>query len=363
MGGAMSRTWYGAAALITALVSGAGCAPQDDGQQIEFQVPVFVREVGTGSVEDRIVATGSLRAPQAVSLTTDSAGTLMIARDSRGRRLAEGDRVRAGQAVAEVTGEEVRLNAGTEATWTQYQAAKRDHDSKKKLFEEGLLSEQEFNQVEAALADAKLAWERSQLTETRSKLVTPISGMILHLARDEQGLPIADGQLVAQGFTVAQVAPTETLVADVDIVGPDVSRVRERYPARIRHHAWEDRRFPGQVSRLAPTLDPATRTLRAEVSVDNDEGLLRPGMFVEVTIVAEQRNDVPVVPREAVTERGGRKVVFVFKGQRVERREVALGLGDDEIIEIRQGLETGERIVVRGLETLTDGTRVRISGT
>jgi hypothetical protein len=68
------------------------------------------------------------------------------------------------------------------------------------------------------------------------------------------------------------------------------------------------------------------------------------------------------VPREAVTERGGRKVVFVVKGQRVERREVGLGLGDDEIIEIRNGLEVGERIVVRGLETLTDDTRVRVSG-
>jgi multidrug efflux pump subunit AcrA (membrane-fusion protein) len=85
-------------------------------------------------------------------------------------------------------------------------------------------------------------------------------------------------------------------------------------------------------------------------------------MFVEVTMIAERRADVPVVPREAVTERGGRKVVFVLEGQRVNRRDVVLGLGDDEIVEIRQGLESGERIVVRGLETLTDGTRVRVSG-
>jgi multidrug efflux pump subunit AcrA (membrane-fusion protein) len=85
-------------------------------------------------------------------------------------------------------------------------------------------------------------------------------------------------------------------------------------------------------------------------------------MFVEVTMIAERRENVPVVPREAVTERGGRKVVFVLEGQRVERREVALGLGDDGIVEIRSGLEAGESIVVRGLETLTDGTRVRVSG-
>jgi len=85
-------------------------------------------------------------------------------------------------------------------------------------------------------------------------------------------------------------------------------------------------------------------------------------MFVEVTLIAERREDVPVVPREAVAERGGRKVVFVLTGQKVSRREVGLGLGDDEIIEIRQGVEPGERVVIRGLETLTDGTSVRPSG-
>ncbi|MCP4662003.1 MAG: efflux RND transporter periplasmic adaptor subunit, partial [bacterium] len=60
--------------------------------------------------------------------------------------------------------------------------------------------------------------------------------------------------------------------------------------------------------------------------------------------------------------RGGTRVVFVLDSQRVEQREVVPGLGDDEIVEVRQGLESGERVVVRGLETLTDGTRVRVSG-
>jgi RND family efflux transporter MFP subunit len=132
--------------------------------------------------------------------------------------------------------------------------------------------------------------------------------------------------------------------------------------ARIRHHAWEEGTFSGRVLRLAPTLDPMTRTLRAEVAVENPDGNLRPGMFVEVTLIAERRENVAVVPRQAVTERGGRKVVFVLNGQKVNQRDVGVGLGDDEMIEIRQGVEPGERIVVRGLETLTDGTSVRPTG-
>jgi RND family efflux transporter MFP subunit len=350
-------------AVALAVALAAGCTPPPPEQEVEFRVPVFVREVGTGTVEDRVVATGTLRAPETVTLSADTAGALIIGRDAAGRRLTEGARVQAGQIVADITGEEVRIAARTDATTQRYQSALRDYESKKRLFEDGLLSEQEYRQVTTTLADAKLELEQSQLTETRSKLTTPISGVILHLGRDEQGQPLADGQLVRQGFQVAEIAPTTRLVAEVDLVGPDVARVQEGLSCRIRHHAWEEESFEGRVLRLAPTLDPQTRTLRAEVSVENRDRRLRPGMFVEVTMIAERREDVPVVPREALAERGGRKVVFVVKGQRVNRREVVAGLGDDEIVEIRQGLEAGERIVVRGLETLTDGTRVQVSGT
>jgi RND family efflux transporter MFP subunit len=358
----MSKRLAALAALVIAAASIVACTPAPPDQEIEFRVPVFVREVGTGTVEDRIVATGTVRAPETIALRADTAGALMIARDAAGRRLTEGARVEAGQTIAEITGEEVRIAARTEATTQRYEAALRDWESKKKLYEDGLLSEQEFRQVTTTLADARLELQQSQLTENRSKLVTPISGVILHLGRDEQGQPLADGQLVVQGYEVAQVAPTGSLIAEVDLVGPDVARVREGLRCRIRHHAWEEESFEGRVLRLAPTLDPVTRTLRAEVSVSNRESRLRPGMFVEVTMIAERREDVPVVPREALAERGGRKVVFVLRGQKVNRREVVAGLGDDEIVEIRSGVEAGERIVVRGLETLTDGTRVQVSG-
>lgn len=349
-------------AVLAAAGLAAACTPPPPDQQVEFRVPVFVREVETGAVEDRIVATGSLRAAQTVALRADTAGVLVVAADEKGRRLVEGDRVAAEQAIAEITGDEVRLAARSEATSQRYETVLRDYKSKKDLFEQGLLSEQEFSEIESTLADAKMSWEQSQLTETRSRLITPISGVILRLARDEAGQPLADGQLVQAGLEVAQIAPTDSLIADVDLVGSDISRVREGLVARVAHHAWDDRAFRGRVVRLAPSLDPMTRTLRAEVAIDNRERLLRPGMFVEVVMISARHEDVPVVPREAVAERDGRKVVFVLRGQQVSKREVALGLGDDDIVEIRQGLEPGERIVVRGIETLTDGTRVRVSG-
>ena len=348
--------------LLATFLLLVACGGDDDIGQVEFRVPVSVEEVATGDVEDRVVATGTLRTLELVNLQVETGGVLQISRGPSGRRLGEGDRVRAGQLVAEITGEDVRVAARTDATRGRFEAARSDLEATRSLFEQGLITDADLRNAETAVEEARIEYDRSLLTEVRTRLVTPIDGVILRLARDTQGQPLASGQLVAPGLVVAQIAQTGDLIADVDLVGPDVARVAEGMTTRVRHHAWEDRTFVGRVVRLAPMIDATTRALRAEVEVDNDDGLLRPGMFVEVTIVGERREGVPVVPREAVADRGADRVVFVLRGQRVARREVVLGLGDDEIVEVREGLEAGERVVIRGLETLTDQTRVRVTG-
>jgi RND family efflux transporter MFP subunit len=355
----------GAVQVLFVVVVGAcllGCNSEVSTDEIEFRVPVSVEEVGTGEVEDRIVATGTLRANEVVSLKVEVAGILEIEKDESGRSFAEGDRIKAGQVVAQVIGEDVRLAARTKATQQRYEAARNQHEANQRLFEYGLISKTELENHQSVLEDAKLEYDRSLQSEKRSLLTTPIDGVILRLVRDDQGQPFASGQFVTQGLEIAQIAPIENLIAEVDLVGPDVVRAAVGLTARVRHHAWENRHFSGTLRRLAPMIDPVTRAMRAEVEVENTESLLRPGMFVEVSIIKEQRTGVPVVPREAVTDRGGKWVVFVLKGQQVFKQEVALGLGDDEIVEIREGLQPGERIVTRGIETLTDQVRVRVTG-
>ncbi len=349
------------AALVVALVilataCGANNAPQD----LEFRVPVTAGDVVASTVEDRVVATGTLRAAEMATLTVETTGILRVATGG-GRRLAEGDKVKRGQIVAEVSGEDVTLAARSEATTRRLETAQRDFESKKRLHEEGLITLLDLKGAETSLAEAKNDQERSRLTESRTRLVSPVNGTIIKLVRDAAGQAIVDGQRVMAGTTIAQVAALGTLVADIDLIGGDVARVTPGMTARVRQHAFEGADFVGRVLRLAPSLDPSTRALRAEVEVVNDTERLRPGMFVEVTLVADRHENVPVVPRAAITERAGKKVVFVLKEQSVEQRGVTLGFGDDERVEIREGLKAGERIVVKGIETLTDGSKVRVN--
>lgn len=350
-----------AAVPVIALVLLSGCAPDVDQQAVEFRVPVTVEAVGVATLENRVVTTGTLRTSQLVTVNALDTGVLEISDGPDGSRLAEGSFVTAGQEVARIVGEEVRLAARTVAARRAYEAAQSELEANRRLMEQGLINQAVLDQLESTFEQARIELDRALRTEDRNRLTTPIDGVILKLARDADGQLMANGQLVNPGQLVAQVAPLDPLIADVDLLGEDIATVRVGLPARARYYAWEDRTFPGEVLRLAPTVDQRTRALRAEVEIANPDHLLRPGMFVEVTLVAERREDVPVIPRQAVTDRGGRRVVFVLSGQRVLQREVGLGLGDDERVEIRNGVEAGERIVVRGLETLTNEMLVRVS--
>jgi len=347
--------------LFFAFLSTIACGPGREEEKLDFQIPVKVATVETGNVEDLLKLTGSLRVESSVSLAAESRGILRIARRSDGVPIAEGDSVKAGQLVAELVGEDVRVAARTEATRQRYLEAQSDLEAKKKLIKDGLITPVEVRAARSALEDAKLEYDRSRLSEQRSRLVSPVDGVILELARDSRGRRISAGQLLQAGEVVARIAPEGPLIADVDVLGPDIGRIAVGQQARVSSVAFPDEEFSGEVLRLAPEVDETTRTLRAEVEVKNEKGLLKPGLFVRVDVLIQRHENVPVISRSAVVERTGKRVVFVAKGQTVEQREVQTGLGDDASVEIVSGLKPGESIVVQGMETLADRSKIRVT--
>ena len=350
--------------LVVALagVVGAGCgAGPSERSSGTVRVPVSTREVEARTVEDVVRASGVLRAPEVARLSVETAGILTIATTPDGRRLEEGDRVRAGQPVARILGRDVEVAARLAAAEQGYRSALAELEAKRALFEQGLISRIDLSRAESAAADARNELDRARLTIDRATLASPIDGTILRLARLDDGRPVPDGQKIAAGFLVAEVGAIGRLVADVDLAGDDALRLRPGIPARVRYPGL-DGPFEARVARIAPIQDEQTRAFRIEVSVRNRELRLRPGMIVAVELVLERRENVPVVPREAVTERRGRPVVFVLEAQKAQQREVRLGLGDDRVVEIVEGVSVGEPVIVRGLETLTDKTPVRDTG-
>lgn len=346
--------------LLAAAVAVCACRGVAPEAPQEFRAPVAVSRLGTGSVEDVIEASGELRAEEEALLRAEVRGSLELSRRA-GRRLREGDDVQAGEVVAYLRGEDALLDARLPAFERRLDEVRARHAAKATLHEQGLISALEFRQSEAELAAAETDLRQARLTSAKTALRAPFGGTLALLARAADGTATADGQRVEPGFLVASVVRLGTLVGQLSVPSSKAIRVAPGQPARLRHHGYEQRVFAGRVARVAPVIDVATRTARVEVELANAERVLRPGMFVRAELVVERREGVLVLPRPALLERGGRPVAFVLDGSRVVQRELVLGVASGELIEVRAGLRAGEEVVVRGHETLADGSLVRVA--
>jgi cobalt-zinc-cadmium efflux system membrane fusion protein len=129
----------------------------------------------------------------------------------------------------------------------------------------------------------------------------------------------------------------------------DISRIATGDRATFTVRSYPGRTFAGQVSWIADTIDEATRTLPIRLEVDNEDRVLKPGMFARITIALEKRSARVLLPGDAVLQSGGRTIVFVPEGPgRFEIREVERGLASRTHVEILHGLEVGELVVIRG---------------
>ena len=167
------------------------------------------------------------------------------------------------------------------------------------------------------------------------------------------------GADVTLNTPVALIADVSAIIAKADVPERYAGRVRTGQDVRVRIEAFPDRTFQGRVSRVSPVVDPATRSAYMEVLLDNSSGLLRSGMFANLSIVVTAKADALAVPVEAVTDASG-SAVFVVKDGKAVKREVVEGLKTEAYVEITEGLSPGEQVVTFGHYGLKDGSAVQV---
>jgi RND family efflux transporter MFP subunit len=282
-----------------------------------------------------------------------------------------GDLVKKGQLLALVRPAELsdQLTAAKSSV-AQAQAsaslAKSNFERAQSLAPKGLVSQQELQNATtaAAAADAQLASAQAQLgvVATRlgeTRLEAPFDGVVLTRRLDPGALVSAGSGVV---LTVARIDVVRVFVAVNERQAP---ALKVGQVAKVRFDAFPGRDFEGKVERLAPGFDPLTRTLDAEVHLQNPERLLKPGMYGRAAIELEVHPGALVLPIEAVQLSGGRSFVYVLEGDVVRRREVQTGEAlteGVEALEVVGGLAPGVTVVTRGIDALADGAKVRAAG-
>jgi RND family efflux transporter MFP subunit len=228
----------------------------------------------------------------------------------------------------------------------------------------GVVSQQELQQAQAAMAtaDAQEAAAKAQVGAFATRLgetqiTSPLDGVVATRKLDPGALvgPTAAPVIV----TIARV---DVLRAFVTVTEKEVQLVKVGQEAHVEVDALNGKRIAGVVVRLAPTLDPATRTLDAEVQIDNAAGELRPGMFGRGAIVVDVHAGATIAPSPAIQLTSGKRFVFALgPGDKVQRREVETGVDEGTWLEVKKGAVAGEEVVVIGMDSISDGTPVRVS--
>lgn len=286
----------------------------------------------------------------------------------------------------------------------EFNRSREKHERTTKLVQRGALqpetAEETRNQLEAAsaawqAAKAMIATKQARLAATDADLKvaeTRIKVSQADVRRAEVLLAYAtvrapfDGVVtkrwVDRGAMVKDpaiplltVMRTDTVRVLVDIPERDIPFVNATEqnpnvdgkgdPVELRLPALGTRVFSGHVTRLASALDPTTRTMRAEVHLENREGVLRPGMYGTAILTLDQRDSALTVPSTALVRRGNKVEVFYVADpsgdppRGVARRlEVELGLDDGKRVEIRGGLTGKELIIAKGNGVVREGDTV-----
>ena len=218
---------------------------------------------------------------------------------------------------------------------------------------------------EAAIAVARANLKVADVSFDQTLIRAPFDGVVLTKNANVGDNITPFSNAVDTKGAVLTMADMSTLEIEADVAESSVGRIKVGQPCEIQLDAVPDMRFAGVVNRIVPTIDRAKATVMVKIGfVDRDERLL-PDMsakvaFLEREVAPGDRKPVTAVPRQAVVERDGAKVVFVLKDGRAIRTTIETGRALGDLVEV-SGVPVGEKVVLRPLDKLTDGTRIKMN--
>jgi cobalt-zinc-cadmium efflux system membrane fusion protein len=157
------------------------------------------------------------------------------------------------------------------------------------------------------------------------------------------------GETVTQATALFAIADTKRMWAILDVHASDITKIAVGQPLVLDMEGLEDERHGGYITWVSSHLDRRTRTLKARAEILNSEGLLRDGMFGKAIVTIHDRENVLVVPKEAVQWEGCCNVVFVRRSDVLyEPRKVSLGYEGKDFLAVANGLTEGDVVVTTG---------------
>ena len=356
--------------LIAALAAGCSKPAENNGGKKKDRGPVPVR---TARVERRDISetrlfTGELESPLAVEVKPKIQGRLEKLELAGGGETTEGAEVRRGEVIAELDWRELEAEVAlAEAEARQAEVEMEDRGRERQrleaLYAEEVATEQArdaavtaHESARAARAQAQARMELARVNRAEAEVRAPMDGVVAERHVDP-------GAMVGPSVGIVKIAQMDPLRLRLAIPARLLPMLEEgKTRIRVGTDVWPGRERECVLARVFPEADPATRTVTAEVRLENPkEGggwPLRPGMYATARLTLATSPGALAVPASAMIRALDRKLVFTVRDGVARATEVRTGIREGEWIEVVEGLSEGDEYVAMGQNKLTDGAAV-----
>jgi len=326
----------------------------------EDLVNVSVYTAVTKKVRPYIETTGTLKADEEVLVSSEVDGIVKTI------EVEEGDAVAPGTLLAQINDidyvlDERRADAALKQAQANLANVRAEFQRKESLYKEELITRQQFDDIstrvtlaEADLAKAKAFWDTSRERLSRTKIYSPLLGMV----KEKR---VSAGDFVRTSIPLFQIIKVDPLKLNFTVSEKVIAVLKTGQDVLFTVESFPDKKFKGKVNLLYPNVEERTRTLQAEAIVPNANRLLKPGSFVRATIYTGAPREAVVAPLTALMYDNSSISLFVVEGDVAHQRIVKTGNKYGEDIEINEGLKDKEQVVIVGQNNLSEGVKVNVA--
>ncbi|HBH12336.1 MAG TPA: efflux RND transporter periplasmic adaptor subunit, partial [Clostridiales bacterium] len=248
-------------------------------------------------------------------------------------------------------------------TTEQINAAKDAFIRTKSLYEAGVVSKAQYDQAELAASEkpldtiaksveqARLAYRQAVDALDNTLVTAPIQGTVT-------SVDVKEGQIALNSQPAIVIMDLDTMIVKISVTEGIVNNLFVGQPVELKIDS-ADIEMKAEISSIGNSIEPLTNLYNVEISITNN-GLLKAGMFAQVKINTDVRENRLSVPGNAVLEKNGLSIVYVEVDGIAYEKNVSTGLDTGGRVEILSGLEEGQRIIVKGQNYISDGSIVKV---
>lgn len=287
----------------------------------------------------------------------------------------KGDSVRVGELIADIDVPELRANLVkykaelelAQAEFKQMNETTTHNASYVTASDSITTSDSEGGKTRLAIAGGKLAVAKGNLQHTEAMLkyarvTAPFEGTITKRYVDPGAyIPVPNAADTPEAAAIVNLTDFKTLRMQVAVPETEATHIQIGQPIRWTTDDYPGQHFDGKVTRAYWALDKATKTMLTETQMANPGMKLRPGMLVNARIGIEKKDDVLLIPVEALVKEKTNSFVFIFNDGKIKKAPVEVGFNDGTNVEIVAGVKQGDVAVVPGQQVLRDGQLVKVT--